>query len=344
MPFEILRNDITNMRVDAIVNTANPRPVIGLGVDSAIHEKAGPQLLAARQEIGDISCGCAAITPAFGLDAKYVIHTVGPVWEGGSYGEETLLRNCYDNSLKLALAHGCESIAFPLISAGNYGFPKDKALQIAISAFSEFLMEHEMQIYLVVFDRKAFKLSEQLFQGVASYIDQNYVDSREQAVYGVRSGIRRSRSRHRRDMEICESAVLRESLSCAPMVASKATSLEDMLKQADAGFTETLLKLIDKTGKKDSEIYKKALLTKQHFSKIRNNPNYKPTKPTAIALALALELDLEATKDLIGRAGYALTNSSKFDLIIRYFIEQGNYNVVEINIALYEFDQPLLGG
>ena len=343
MPFEIVRNDITNMRVDAIVNTANPRPVIGLGVDSAIHEKAGPQLLAARQEIGDISCGCAAITPAFQLNAQYVIHTVGPVWDGGSYGEETLLRNCYDNSLKLALAHGCESIAFPLISAGNYGFPKDKALQIAIAAFSEFLLEHEMQIYLVVFDRKAFKLSEQLFQGVASYIDQNYVDAREQAVYGVGSEIRRSRSRHRRDMEICESAVLRESLSCAPMVVSKAASLEDMLKQADAGFTETLLKLIDKTGKKDSEIYKKALLTKQHFSKIRNNPNYKPTKPTAIALALALELDLEATKDLIGRAGYALTNSSKFDLIIRYFIEQGNYNVVEINLALYEFDQPLLG-
>ena len=343
MPFEIVRNDITNIRVDAIVNTANPRPVIGLGVDSAIHEKAGPQLLAARQEIGDISCGCAAITPAFGLDAKYVTHTVGPVWDGGRCGEETLLRNCYDNSLKLALAHGCESIAFPLISTGNYGFPKDKALQIAISAFSEFLMEHEMRIYLVVFDRKAFKLSEQLFQGVASYIDQNYVDSREQAVYGVGSGIRRSRSRHRRDIEICESAVLRESLPCTPMAASKATSLEDMLKQADAGFTETLLKLIDKTGKKDSEIYKKALLTKQHFSKIRNNPNYKPTKPTAIALALALELDLEATKDLIGRAGYALTNSSKFDLIIRYFIEQGNYNVVEINLALYEFDQPLIG-
>ena len=343
MPFEIVRNDIVNMHVDAIVNTANPRPVIGLGVDSTIHEKAGPALLAARQEIGDISCGCAAITPAFGLDAKYVIHTVGPVWDGGRCGEETLLRNCYDNSLKLALAHGCESIAFPLISTGHYGFPKDKALQIAISAFSEFLLEHEMQIYLVVFDRKAFKLSEQLFQGVASYIDQNYVDAREQAVYGIGAGVRRSHSRHRRDIEICESAVLRESLPCAPMAAAKAASLEDMLKQADAGFTETLLKLIDQTGKKDSEIYKKALLTKQHFSKIRNNPNYKPTKPTAIALALALELDLEATKDLIGRAGYALTNSSKFDLIIRYFIEQGNFNVVEINIALYEFDQILLG-
>ena len=336
MPFEIVRNDITNMRVDAIVNTANPKPVIGLGTDSMIHEKAGPALLAARQKIGNIACGSAAITPAFDLDAKYVIHTVGPVWDGGSYGEEALLRNCYDNSLKLALKHNCQSIAFPLISTGNYGFPKDKALQIAISVFSSFLLEHEMQIYLVVFDHNSFKLSEKLFQGVASYIGQNYVDTCQQAVYGVGSEIRRNRIR-RRELEIRESAVLRE---CTP----KAASLEDMLKQADAGFTETLLKRIDQTGKKDSEIYKKALLTKQHFSKIRNNPNYKPTKPTAIALALALELDLEATKDLIGRAGYALTNSSKFDLIIRYFIEQGNYNVVEINLALYAFDQHLLGG
>ena len=342
MPFEIVRNDITNMRVDAIVNTANPRPVVGPGVDSAIHAAAGPQLLIERQKIGRIAVGSAEITAAYGLDAKYVIHTVGPVWDGGSYGEEALLRNCYDNSLKLALKNNCQSIAFPLISTGNYGFPKDKALQIAISAFSAFLLEHEMQIYLVVFDRKAFKLSEQLFQGVASYIDQNYVDSCEQAMYGVAKEIRRSRNR-RQDMEICENAVLRESLPCAPMAAAKAASLEDMLKQADAGFTETLLKLIDQTGKKDSEIYKKALLTKQHFSKIRNNPNYKPTKPTAIALALALELDLENARDLIGRAGYALTNSSTFDLIIQYFIEHKQFNVIEINIALYEFDQSLLG-
>ena len=341
MPFEIVRNDITNMHVNAIVNTANPRPVIGLGVDSVIHEKAGPNLLKARQKIGAIDMGCAAITPAFDLDAKYVIHTVGPVWGGGSYGEENLLRSCYDNSLKLAVEHNCQSIAFPLISTGNYGFPKDKALQIAISAFSSFLLENEMQIYLVVFDRKAFKLSEKLFQSVASYIDQHYVDACQMAVYGAPEDYRR-RIR-RRDMEICESEVLRECLPCAPMATSKAMSLEEMLKQADAGFTETLLKLIDRTGKKDSEIYKRANISKQHFSKIRNNPNYKPSKPTAIALALALELDLDTTKDLIGRAGYALTNSSKFDLIIRFFIEQGNYNVVEINIALYEFDQSLLG-
>ena len=353
MPFEIVRNDITKMTVDAIVNTANPKPVIGAGTDSAIHQAAGPGLLVARQAIGRIDVGCAEITPAFALQAKYVIHTVGPVWDGGGYGEEESLRNCYDNSLKLAVENKCKSIAFPLISTGNYGFPKDKALQIAISAFSAFLLEHEIQIYLVVFDRTSFKLSEKLFQSVASYIDEHYVDVFEKATYGIAEENRRRRMRYQRELEICESSAVLEEMPtvgaveelrpCAPMAAAKAMSLEDMLKQADAGFSETLLNLIDKTGKKDSEIYKKANISKQHFSKIRNNLDYKPTKPTAIALALALELSLEDTKDLIGRAGYALTNSSKFDLIIRYFIEQRNYNVVEINIALYEFDQSLLG-
>ena len=341
MPFEIVRNDITNMAVDAIVNTANPKPVIGSGTDAGIHAKAGPALLEARKKIGSIPAGSSAITPGYGLNAKYVIHTVGPVWQGGEYGEEKLLRQCYDSALSLALENRCESIAFPLISTGNYGFPKDRALQIAISAFSAFLPEHEMQIYLVVFHQDAFRLSEKLFHRVASYIDEKYVQAKETVEYGADFNRRyRPYARRRRDMEVCESsAAFEKPLPCA----SKAMSLEDMLKQADAGFTETLLKLIDQTGKKDSEIYKKANISKQHFSKIRNNPNYKPTKPTAIALALALELDLDATRDLIGRAGYALTSSSKFDLIIRYFIEQGNYNVVEINIALYEFDQTLLG-
>ena len=344
MPFEIVRNDITNICVDAIVNSANPRPVVGLGTDSSIHEKAGPELLAARQKIGPISMGQAAITPAFRLQAKYVIHTVGPVWDGGSYGEEALLRSCYDQSLKLALEYGCQSIAFPLIATNNYGFPKDKALQIAVAAFSEFLLEHEMQIYLVVFDRGAYELSEKLFHSIASYIDDNYVQSWEESTYGGEMEYRQRSIRRRRDLSLFrKSSVCEDAAPCAPMSMPMAASLPDFLKQADAGFTETLLKLIDKTGKKDSEIYKKANLSKQHFSKIRNNPEYKPNKQTAIALALALELDLEQTKDLIGRAGYALSNSSKFDLIIRYFIEQKKYNVVEINMALYEFDQSLLG-
>ena len=177
MPFEIVRNDITNMQVDAIVNLANPRPIVGLGTDSSIHEKAGPELLTARKRIGPIPVGHAAITPAFRLRAGYVIHTVGPVWDGGSYGEEALLRSCYDRSLALAWEHGCKSIAFPLIATNNYGFPRDKALQIAVSAFSEFLLEHEMLIYLVVFDRSAYQLSEKLFHSIASYIDDHYVEA-----------------------------------------------------------------------------------------------------------------------------------------------------------------------
>jgi len=344
MPFEIVRNDITRMTVDAIVNSANPRPVIGAGTDAAIHEAAGPELLAARQRIGDIPMGQAVITPAFRLPAKYVIHTVGPVWDGGSYGEEALLRSCYDNSLQLAWEHGCKSVAFPLISTSNYGFPRDKAMQIALSAFTDFLPEHEMRIYLVVFDRKAYALSEKLFHSIASYIDDHYVQVWEEGMYGDEPRKQQS-SRRRQDMDLYRKKSMGAGMLPVPSLAKPSGfSLRDFLKRADAGFTETLLKLIDRSGKKDSEIYKKANLSKQHFSKIRNNPDYRPTKQTAIALALALELNLEETKDLIGRAGYALSNSSKFDLIIRYFIEQGIYDVVQINMALYEFDQSLLGG
>ena len=273
-----------------------------------------------------------------------MIHTVGPVWDGGSYGEAQLLRNCYDNSLGLALEHNCRSIAFPLIATNNYGFPKEKALQIAVSAFSSFLMQHEMLIYLVVFDQGAFKLSEKLFHSITSYIDQHYVDEWEKATYGPDGNTRRQRIRRRREMDLYTASCAREELlPCAGMPEVKESSLPDWLAQADVGFSETLLKLIDESGHKDSTVYKKAHVSKQHFSKIRNNPDYRPTKPTALAFAVALELDLEQTKDLIGRAGYALTNSSKFDVIVRFFIESGNYNMMDINTALFEFDQALLG-
>ena len=335
MPFEILRNDITKMKADAIVNTANPRPIIGSGVDSMLHQAAGPELLKARQAIGPIAVGEAAVTEAFALHARFVIHTVGPVWQGGGCGEEALLRRCYDNALWLAAERKCRSIAFPLISSGNYGFPKDKALQVAIAAFSAFLLENDMQIYLVVFDRTAYRLSEQLFQGVASYIDQHFVDQCEIASYGMPQ--RRERRRMDRRMEVCESAAMMP-------LARPSMSLEDFLKAKDSGFTQRLQELIQEKGLKNSTVYKRANISKQLFSKIINDPDARPTKPTAIALALALELDLEGTRDLIGRAGYALTNSSTFDLIIRYFIERKEYNVVQINIALYEFDQSLLGG
>lgn len=337
MPFEIVRNDIVNMRVDAVVNTANPNPVIGSGVDSGIHKKAGHELLVARQKIGCIDFGDAAITPGFDLDARYVIHTVGPVWEDGSHREEQILSSCYRNSLTLAKEHECESIAFPLIATGNYGFPKPLALQIAVREISTFLLENEMQVYLVVFGKEAFALSEKLFKSVNSYIDENYIRSKKLDEYGTES-MYGSRLEARR---------IREQ-ECADMSVGAAIPMDSddwgqLINDLDAGFSETLLQLIDRTGKKDSEIYKKANVDRKLFSKIRNNMDYRPSKTTALAFAFALELDVDETKDFIGRAGFALSHSSKFDVIVEYFLVNGNYNVFELNEVLFAFDQPLIG-
>ncbi len=355
MPFEIVRNDIVNMQVDAVVNTANPNPVIGSGVDSGIHKKAGHELLAARQKIGRIEFGDAVITPGFGLDAKYVIHTAGPVWEDGNHGEEQILSSCYRKSLALAKEHACESVAFPLIATGNYGFPKPLALQIAVREISTFLLENEMQIYLVVFGKEAFALSEKLFRSVSSYIDENYIRSKTldeygtESVYGSRLETRRVRERlkqsNRIHEDICPSQALEECLEMSEGAAVWMDSDDwgQLLNSLDAGFSETLLRLIDRTGKKDSEIYKKANVDRKLFSKIRNNMDYRPSKATALAFAFALELDINETKDFIGRAGFALSHSSKFDVIVEYFLITGNYNIFELNEVLFAFDQPLIG-
>ena len=344
MPFEIVRNDITNMRVDAIVNAASRLPRVNAGVDSAIHKKAGPSLLEARKKIGYIQPGTAAITPAFMLDAEYVIHAATPTWMDGQHGEVKLLRQAYDMCLDLAAKNDCDSIAFPLLASGNHGFPKSKALQVAVGAFSEFLMEHEMQIYLVVFSKDSVKLSEKLVHNVACYIDENYIEEYEQKTYGgVAENRRRDRYQMRRMMEMQSDCMMAPIVLEPCAKASVGKSLGNFIREKDAGFTETLLELIKKKGMKNAAVYKKANISKQHFSKLINDPDANPSKQTAIALALALELDVDATKDLIGRAGYALTNSSTFDLIIRYFIEHQQFNVIEINIALYEFDQSLLG-
>lgn len=355
MPFEIVRNDIVNMQVDAVVNTANPNPVIGSGVDSGIHKKAGYELLVARQKIGCIDFGDAVITPGFNLDAKYVIHTVGPVWEDGNHGEEQILSSCYRKSLGLAKEHGCESIAFPLIATGNYGFPKPLALQIAVREIGTFLLENEMQIYLVVFGKEAFALSEKLFKSVSSYIDENYIRSKtideygSESVHGSRLETRLIRERleqsNRIHEDICPSQALEECLeiSVGTAIPTDSDGWDQLLKSLDAGFSETLLQLIDRTGKKDSEIYKKANVDRKLFSKIRNNMEYKPSKTTALAFAFALELDVDETKDFIGRAGFALSHSSKFDVIVEYFLANRNYNVFELNEVLFAFDQPLIG-
>lgn len=358
MPFEIVRNDITNMEVDAIVNAANPRPIIGYGVDSGVHKKAGAQLLDARKKIGDIAFGDAAITPAFNLSAQYIIHAVSPIWQDGKRNEAQLLESCYEKSLALALENKCESIAFPLLSAGNHGFPKDLALQTAINVFSRFLMKHEMQIYLVVFGKKSFALSEKLFHSVQSFIDETYIQEKSLEEYGVTDKhdvrelellqLRESMSRRRRaeldfnllQTEACIGAL--EKKSIAPAAAPR--KLEDLMKEIDETFSEALIRLIDQKGLKDPDVYKKANIDRKFFSKIKNNKNYKPSKSTCVAFAIALELNLDETRDLIGKAGYALTHSSKFDIIIEYFILEGNYNTFEINEVLFAFEQPLIGG
>lgn len=347
MPFEIVRNNIVNMHVDVIVNTANPKPVIGAGVDSVIHQKAGAKLLEAREKIGDIPVGEARLTPAFELPAKYVIHTVGPIWQGGEAGETEYLHACYLNSLNLAAEVKCESIAFPLISTGSYGFPKDLALQTAISAISSFLLEHEMQVFLVVFDKKSYALSEKLFKAVESYIDEKYVEQAFLCEYQDRSVHRRARFEKDCMSVACEPLVQKEvpKKECSlPKFLKPKRKLEDLLDEVEDTFSESLLRWIMKKDKSNPEVYKKANMDRKLFSKILNNKDYKPSKMNAIAIAIALELNLDETKDFIGRAGYALTHSSKFDIIIEWFIMQGNYDVFEINEVLFAFDQPLIGG
>lgn len=339
MPLEIVRNDIVNMQADIIVNTANPKAIIGSGVDSAIHKKAGPKLIEERKQIGDIKVGKAIITSAYNLDAKYVVHVVSPIWIDGNHDEEFLLRNCYKEALNLAKKYNCESIAFPLLATGNNEFPKSLALQIAINEISSFLMENDMQVYIVVYNKEAFVLSEKLFSSIKSYIDENYIEERsyEEKTYDkLPSRLPDFSSLVSGRFRKAKQATLEEFVGYG-------YGLENILENLDAGFSETLLKLIDETGKKDSEVYKKANIDRKLFSKIKNNVEYRPSKTTAIAFALALELDLNETKDFIARAGYALSNSNKFDVIIEYFIEHKNYNVFEINEALFEFDQPLIG-
>ena len=339
MPFTIVRNDITHMQVDAIVNTANPHPVVGAGVDAAIHAAAGPALLQARQAVGPIAPGHCAITRGFGLSARYVIHTVGPAWQDGCHGEESLLRSCYATALQMAHKHSLTSVAFPLISAGTYAFPHDLAIQIAVSTISDFLLHHEMAVYLVVYDRRAFRLSSRLFADVASYIDENYVQ--HHSVKDCRDDRRRRAAALSLQDRSCPLLDLEPDF-VAP--SGFTGSVPDTFSfQTDAGFSETLLHLIDQSGLKDSAVYKRANISRQHFSKIRNDLNYRPTKSTALAFAVALQLDLHQTRDLLERAGYALSRSSLGDMIVQYFIEHKHYDINDINIALFQHDQSQLG-
>ena len=337
MPLEIVRNDITKMTVDAIVNAANESLLGGGGVDGAIHYAAGPELLAECKTLGGCKTGKAKITGGYKLSAKYVIHTVGPIYKDGKHGEKALLESCYRDSLALAKEHNCETVAFPLISSGVYGYPKDQALKVAIDVISDFLLENEMKVYIVIFDKAAYQIGEKLFSDIAEYIDDNYVD--EHTDY----------DRERRRMNYpCQSIMLGASVpeeldlcECKAMMAEE--DLDSKLKQIDESFSQMLLRKIDEKGMTDAECYKKANIDRKLFSKIRGDVNYKPSKPPAIAFAISLELSLDETEDMLKKAGFALSHSNKFDIIIEYFISKGNYNIFEINEALFAFDQSLLG-
>ena len=349
MPLHIVRNDITKMQVDAIVNAANETLLGGGGVDGAIHRAAGPELLAECRGLGGCRVGEAKATKGYRLPARWVIHTVGPVWTGGNSGEGENLRACYRNSLALAEKLGCESVAFPLISAGAYGYPKAQAMETARAAIGHFLEDHEMTVYLTVFDRDSFLIGEKLYREIAAYIDDRYAEehlilrSRQMnmpvlgeafrgpdkmhsapmaappptapAEKSARKGIFRKKRLPKRpeaEAEYVEEAALAPSLS-----------LEDALQTLDESFSQTLLRRIDEKGMTDVQCYKKANIDRKLFSKIRSDVHYRPSKATVLAFAVALELSLDETKDLLMKAGFALSHSSKFDIIVEYFINRG---------------------
>lgn len=336
MPFTIVRQDITKMKVDAIVNAANTDLAMGGGVCGAIFKAAGVlDMQNACAKLAPLQTGEAVITPGFRLSAKYVIHTAGPVYRGGKAGEVEQLRLCYLNSLKRAVENKCESIAFPLISSGIYGYPKDGALSVATLAIKDFLADHDLNVYLAVFDKTAFTVSEKLLGDIASYIDENYVEEH----------MARRRELLDIEREALEDADIISYNAPAPMEApTVGAGIDGLVGNLDEPFSQTLLRLIDAKGKTDVEVYKRANIDRKLFSKIRSSKGYMPSKRTAIALAVALELSLDETDDLLERAGYTLSHSVKFDVIVEYFITSGKYDVFEINEVLFEYDQPLLGG
>lgn len=355
MPIQIIRNDITKLNCDAIVNAANNTLLGGGGVDGAIHRAAGKGLLLECMKLGGCKTGKAKITGGYNLPCKYVIHTVGPVWHGGQYQEKELLESCYRESLELAKKYECETVAFPLISSGVYGYPKAQALKVAVDTITSFLIEHDMLVYIVVFDKSAFQISEKLFLDIASYIDDKYVDThfmfnRSRREDSGESTVLAETQILSDEFEPCELQAPRcQSMPMMqPIMASEEpkearVSLDDRIIVLDESFSEMLLSKIDEKGMTDAECYKKANVDRKLFSKIRNNVHYSPSKTTVIAFAIALEMNLEETKDFLEKAGYALSHSNKFDIIIEYFIQNENYNVFEINEALFAFDQNLLG-
>ena len=339
MPFLMIRNDITKVAADAIVNPANRNLLQGSGTSRAIYQAAGEQeLTAACEAIGHCEPGRAVCTPAFGLPAKYIFHAVCPAWHGGFFGEAKQLAGAYHSALELAAEYHCESVAFPLLSSGNYGYPKEQAFRIAVDTITQYVMEHDLTVYLVLYDRHSLAVSRKLFTSVEEYIDDHYVAQNDESYQFDR---RRRESVERRRWRLEEEATpMLETAATAPMAAR---SLENLMDNLGESFTTRLLRLIDERGLKDSTVYKQSNISRQHFSKIQCNRDYNPKKKTVLALAVGLHLSEDETIDLLKSAGYAFSDGSKRDWIVRYCLEHKIYNINQVNTLLFEYDQEQLG-
>lgn len=374
MPFRIVRNDITKMNTEAIVNTANDHPAVGTGCDHAVYMAAGyEELLAYRKErIGFVKEGDVFITPGFHLPAKYIIHAVSPLYIEGEHEEEMLLRSCYRKSLALAAEYGIRSIAFPLISTGGFGYPKEEGMRIAIDEIRAFLLNSDMQIYLVVFDEKATKMGRNLYPDLEAYIDLNYVQKRREEEYGdayFASSIAREepddeelfpaqiryreKRRRRRLFEKQDNAASTAYRTVAPLSPSACPDEDSAIEEMECKlaermahmsdtFPQYLLYLISEKGMENPEVYKRAIVDKKVFSKIKNNPEYHPQKLTALCLCIGAKLNLDESKDLLARAGYALSPCDKTDIIFSYFIEHEIYDMIELDIQLEEHGLPCI--
>ena len=345
MPFLMIRNDITKVTADAIVNPANRNLLQGSGTSRAIYQAAGEQeLTAACEAIGYCEPGRAVCTPAFGLPAKYIFHAVCPAWQGGLFGEAEQLAGAYHSALELAAEYHCESVAFPLLSSGNYGYPKEQAFRIAVDTITQYVMEHDLTVYLVLYDRHSLAVSRKLFALVEEYIDDHYVAQNDESYQFDR---RRRESVERRRWRLEEEATpMLETAAAPPPPATTpmaARSLESLMDNLGESFTTRLLRLIDERGLKDSTVYKQSNISRQHFSKIQCNRDYNPKKKTVLAFAVGLHLSEDETIDLLKSAGYAFSDGSKQDWIVRYCLEHKIYNINQVNTLLFQWDQEQLG-
>ena len=340
MPFLMIRNDITKVTADVIVNPANRNLLQGSGTSRAIYQAAGEQeLTAACEAIGYCDLGKAVCTPAFRLPAKYIFHAVCPAWHGDMAGEAEQLAGAYHSALELAVEHHCESVAFPLLSSGNYGYPKEQAFRIAVDTITGFVLDHDLTVYLVLYDRHSLAVSRKLFASVEEYIDDHYVAQNDES-YEFDRWRRESAERRRRLEE--EAAPMLEA-AAPPAAPMAARSLEHLMDNLGESFTTRLLRLIDERGLKDSTVYKQSNISRQHFSKIQCNRDYNPKKKTVLAFAVGLHLSEDETIDLLKSAGYAFSDGSKRDWIVRYCLEHKIYNINQVNTLLFEYDQEQLG-